>query len=51
MSIVDKKRFITKSSLMLVHQLSSIHVGKMQELEDDMKNSMMFMEHIKELYS
>ena len=50
MSIVGKKRFITKSSLMLVHQLSSVHSGKMQELEDDMKNSMMFMEHIRELY-
>ena len=50
MSIVGKKRYITKSSLMLVHQLSSVHSGKMQELEDDMKNSMLFMEHIRELY-
>lgn len=50
MSIVGKKRYITKSSLMLVHQLSSIHAGKMHELEDDMKNSMLFMQHVRELY-
>ena len=50
MSIVGKKRYITKSSLMLVHQLSSIHAGKMHELEDDMKNSMLFMQHIRNLY-
>jgi ATP-dependent protease ClpP protease subunit len=50
MSACGDKRFIGENSYMLVHQLSSQHWGKYQELQDDMKNSDALMKRIKEIY-
>lgn len=50
MSVCGDKRFIGENSYMLVHQLSSQHWGKYQELQDDMKNSDALMKRIKEIY-
>lgn len=51
LSIVGKKRFITKNSYMLIHQLSSFHWGKYSELEDQKQNMDNFMIKIKDIYS
>ena len=37
-SVVGHKRFMSKNSLMLIHQLSSQNSGKYLEIEDDMSN-------------
>ena len=50
MSVAGARRYITKNSYMLIHQLSSGHWGKYEELKDDMKNSETLMEHIKQHY-
>lgn len=50
MSVCGDKRYIGENSYMLVHQLSSQHWGKFQELQDDMKNSESLMKRIKEIY-
>jgi ATP-dependent protease ClpP protease subunit len=50
MSVVGNKRYMTKNSAILIHQLSSEKKGKYQELEDDMKNMQQFMEKIKKIY-
>ena len=50
MSVCGAKRFIGENAYMLVHQLSSMHWGKYQELQDDMKNSDNLMKRIKEIY-
>lgn len=50
MSVCGDQRFIGENSYMLVHQLSSQHWGKYQELQDDMKNSDALMKRIKEIY-
>ena len=50
MSVCGNRRFIGENSYMLVHQLSSTHWGKFQELQDDMKNSENLMKRIKEIY-
>ena len=50
MSVCGDQRFIGENSYMLVHQLSSQHWGKFQELQDDMKNSESLMKRIKEIY-
>ena len=50
MSVCGDQRFIGENSYMLVHQLSSQHWGKYQELQDDMKNSDNLMKRIKEIY-
>ena len=49
-SVVGKKRFITKNSLMLVHQLSGSDSGKFDELEDQMTNMKVLMSAIKMIY-
>ena len=41
-SVVGKKRFITKNSLMLIHQLSGSDTGKFYELQDQMTNMNIF---------
>jgi len=51
LSIVGKKRLITKNSYMLIHQLSSFHWGKYSELEDQKQNMDNFMIKIKEIYT
>ena len=50
MSVCGDQRFIGENSYMLVHQLSSQHWGKFEELKDDMINSEALMKRIKELY-
>jgi ATP-dependent protease ClpP protease subunit len=49
-SIVGKKRFMTKHSLMLIHQLSGADSGKFNELQDQMNNMKVMMNIITELY-
>jgi ATP-dependent Clp protease protease subunit len=50
MSVVASKRFITKNSKMLVHQLSSGMWGQMDDLEEEMENLQTLMTTIKQLY-
>ena len=49
-SICCNYRIILPNSLMLIHQLSSSTWGKMNELEDEMKNLKKLMKMITELY-
>ena len=50
MSVVGKKRFMTKHSLMLIHQLSGHQGGKFQEMSDDFVNMNTLMTIIKDIY-
>jgi ATP-dependent Clp endopeptidase proteolytic subunit ClpP len=50
MSIAGHKRYITKHSYMLIHQLSSSFWGKMQEIEDEYINLKKIMSMIKNIY-
>jgi len=50
MSVVAEKRFMHRHACMLVHQLSGLMWGKFQEMQDDMQNSEMLMEKIKNIY-
>lgn len=50
LSVCGKKRFITKHSFILIHQLSSKAWGTYEELKEDMQNNDMFMELIKNIY-
>ena len=49
-SMVGKKRYITKHSFMLIHQLSTGMWGKFEELKVEMENNEMFMTVIKNMY-
>ena len=50
MSVVAERRFMHRHACMLVHQLSGLMWGKFQEMQDDMENSEMLMEKIKNIY-
>ena len=50
MSVVGKKRYMTKSSLMLIHQLSGADSGKFNELQDQMTNMSILMNMITNIY-
>ena len=50
MSVVGKKRYMTKHASMLIHQLSSWTGGKMNEIEDEYKNLEEMMENISKIY-
>jgi len=50
MSVVGKKRYIRPHAHMLIHQLSTIFWGKMDEFDDEMKNLNKLMELIKNIY-
>ena len=50
MSCVGAHRQMNKNACMLVHQLSGAMWGKFQEMQDDMQNSEMLMEKIKNIY-
>ena len=50
MSVVAKKRSITKNSFMLIHQLSGGMWGKFEDMKDDMQNCNVFMEAINQIY-
>jgi ATP-dependent protease ClpP protease subunit len=50
-SVVGKKRFMTKNSFIMIHQLSStLGEGKFNDLDDNMDNLNKFMETIRNLY-
>lgn len=49
-SVVGDRRFISKNSLMLIHQLSSINSGKYDKMEDEMENLDNIMKIVTELY-
>ena len=49
-SVVCCKKYITKSSYMLIHQLSSGCWGKFSEIEDEFKNLKELMKDIKKIY-
>lgn len=49
-SVCGKKRYTTRFSNMLIHQLSTRHSGKAIELEDGMKNVDLLMENIRKIY-
>ncbi len=50
MSVCGKRRFMTESSVMLVHQLSGGAAGKFEEVKNEYSNMMEFMEIIKKTY-
>jgi ATP-dependent Clp endopeptidase proteolytic subunit ClpP len=50
LSVVGTKRYITKHSYMLIHQLSSGCWGKFEDFKDTMKNLENFMVLIKNVY-
>lgn len=50
MAVVGKKRFMTPSSYILIHQLSSGSGGKYWEIKDEYKNCKMMMKDIYKLY-
>lgn len=50
MAVVGKKRFMTKNSFALMHQLSSGVVGKMADIEDEYDNCKRFMNKIYDIY-
>lgn len=49
-SCVGTRRFIGKYSSMLIHQVRSESSGKLEEMEDEIKNTRQFMELIKSIY-
>jgi ATP-dependent Clp endopeptidase proteolytic subunit ClpP len=49
-SVVGKKRYMTKNSLMLIHQLSGADSGKFYELQDQMSNMQILMNTINKIY-
>ena len=49
-SVVGKKRYMTKNSLMLIHQLSGAESGKFYELQDQMTNMKILMNTINKIY-
>ena len=50
LSVVGEKRFMSRNSYMLIHQLSSTLWGKYSEIEDEKKNLDLMMETIKSVY-
>ena len=49
-SVVGHKRYMSKNSMILIHQLSSGGEGKYQELDDNMKNLRQMMNKVKSIY-
>lgn len=50
MSVCGKKRYITRFSKMLIHQLSTGSQGKAAEIMDSMENINLFMDNIRTIY-
>lgn len=50
LSLAGKRRYITKNSYMLIHELRSMSWGKMSTLTDNYQNSVQIMDHIKSYY-
>ena len=51
LSLAGSKRFISKNSYMLIHQLRSGMWGKFDELNDDFENCKTLMIHLKKIYT
>ena len=49
-SVAGHRRFITKNSHMLIHQISSGFWGKMNEIEDEMKNLALITKYVMNIY-
>ena len=49
-SVVGQKRFMSKNSMILIHQLSSGSKGKYNEIEDDKQNMDLMMRKLREIY-
>ena len=49
-SVVGERRYMSRNSYMLIHQLSSSLWGKYSEIEDEKKNLDLMMETIKNIY-
>lgn len=49
-AVCGEKRFMTKHSSILIHQLKSASSGKLNEMKDEMSNLNFFMEMVKEIY-
>ena len=50
LSLSGKKKFITKNSYMLIHEIRSGMWGKYQQIKDDFENCKTLMEHLKNIY-
>ena len=50
LSVVGERRYMSRNSYMLIHQLSSSLWGKYSEIEDEKKNLDLMMETIKNVY-
>jgi ATP-dependent protease ClpP protease subunit len=50
LSLAGHKKFITRNSYMLIHQLRSCMLGKFDELKDDFENCQILMKHLKKIY-
>ena len=50
MSVCGKKRYMTKHSSMLIHQLSGVAKGKFAELKTEVNNLNFFMTYVKDIY-
>jgi ATP-dependent protease ClpP protease subunit len=50
LSLAGKKRYITESSYMLIHELRAGHWGKFTHLTESLENSKQLMNHIKSYY-
>jgi ATP-dependent Clp endopeptidase proteolytic subunit ClpP len=50
MSVAGKKRFISKNSFILIHQLSTFAHGKFDEFKDEIRNLELLMDTIKRFY-
>lgn len=48
--VVGDKRYMSKNSMIMIHQLSSEKEGKYQELSDDQQNMQLLMNKIKAIY-
>tara|TARA_Y100000816_G_scaffold291980_1_gene285264 strand:+ start:5568 stop:6365 length:798 start_codon:yes stop_codon:yes gene_type:complete len=51
MSVAGNKRYMTKNSMILIHQLSSGSEGKYAEMTDNMKNLQQLMAKVKAIYT
>lgn len=49
-SVAGHQRFITRNSHMLIHQISSGFWGKMNEIEDEMKNLALITKYVMNIY-
>ena len=49
-AVCGEKRFMTKHSSILIHQLKSSSAGKFNEMKDEMSNLNFFMNMVKEIY-